>query len=471
MAEKDSSDRSRIEKDSLGEKQLPAGAYYGVQTARALENFPVSGIRAHPFLVRAYVLIKKAAAETHEALGVVESTIARAIVSAADEVLAGKLADQFVVDVFQAGAGTSFNMNVNEVLANRALEMIGEKRGDYSRISPNDHVNRSQSTNDTFPTAMHVSALLLLEELLPVLDALARAFLDKGKEFEEVIKSGRTHLQDAVPITLGQEFSAYGLTVKKAAAGLKSCREAIEELPIGGSAAGTALNVPEGYRDELIRRLGALTGLAFRPASDLREAMQSRAGIARLSSMLRTLSLELIRIANDLRLMSSGPRTGLAEIRLPAVQPGSSIMPGKVNPVMAECLNMVCFQIMGNDLTVSMASQAGQLELNVMMPVMIHNLLSSMEILKNFIPHFSARCVAGITADTGRCRTYFEQSVGLATILNTHIGYLAAAELAKESEATGTPIGELILSKGLLSPEQLGHILNPAKITGQDRRD
>ena len=468
---KNRSPKSRMEKDSLGTKKIPADAYYGVQTARAVENFPVSGMRAHPLLVRAYVLIKRAAALTHEELGVLDKEITQPIAAAADEVLAGEMADQFVVDVFQAGAGTSFNMNVNEVLANRALAIAGKKRGDYRRISPNDHVNCSQSTNDTFPTAMHISALLLLDELLPVLDGLAETFTEKGREFKSVIKSGRTHLQDAVPVTLGQEFSAYGLTVEKGTAALKAAREPLEELAIGGSATGTALNVPEGYREGVIARLNEMTGLSLRGAPDLREAMQSRAAVTGLSAMLRTLSLDLIRIANDLRLLSSGPRTGFAEIKLPAVQPGSSIMPGKVNPVMAECLNMVCFQVVGNDLTLSMASQAGQMELNVMMPVMIHNLLSSMEILKNFLPHFSKRCVAGITADTARCKGYFDQSVGLATILNTHIGYLEAAKLAKESEATGTPIGELILEKGLLSPEQLEQILDPERITGQNRRD
>ena len=463
--------KSRIEKDSLGAKKIPADAYYGIQTARAVENFPVSGIGAHPLLVRAYVLIKRAAALTHEELGVLDKAITQPIAAAADEVLAGELADQFVVDVFQAGAGTSFNMNVNEVLANRALEIMGKKRGDYRRISPNDHVNCSQSTNDTFPTAMHLSALLLLDELLPVLHGLAKTFSEKGVEFNGIIKSGRTHLQDAVPVTLGQEFTAYGLTVERGTAALKVARERLEELAIGGSAVGTALNVPEGYRAGVIARLNEMTGLSLRGALDLREAMQCRAAVTGLSATLRTLSLDLIRIANDLRLLSSGPRTGLAEIKLPAVQPGSSIMPGKVNPVMAECLNMVCFQVVGNDLTISMAAQAGQMELNVMMPVMIHNLLSSMEILKNFIPHFSKRCVAGIAANDDRCKGYFEQSVGLATILNTHIGYLEAAELAKESEATGTPIGALILKKGLLSAKQLKEILDLERITGQSRQD
>jgi len=462
---------TRIEKDSLGEKEVPASAYYGIQTARALENFPVSGVRAHPYFIQAYVLIKKAAALTHENLSVLEPSISQSIAAAVDDVLDGNLRDQFVVDVFQAGAGTSFNMNVNEVLANRALELIGEKRGNYERISPNDHVNRSQSTNDTFPTAMHLASLLLLRDLLPVIEELSLIIEKKGEEFSKIIKSGRTHLQDAVPVTLGQEFAAYAVTLQKGMDNLRICEPPLEELPIGGSAAGTGLNVPEGYRQGVIQRLTEMTGLSLVPAPDLREAMQSRAGISALSCMLRNLCLDLIRIANDLRLLSSGPRTGLAEIRLPPVQPGSSIMPGKVNPVLAECLNMICFQVVGNDQVVAMASQAGQLELNVMMPVMIHNLLHSMEILKNFLPVFARRCVAGITAEAEHCRDYFERSVGLATILNTHIGYLNAAKLAKESEAKGVPIRDLILQRGLLSPEELDRILDPDRIAGQDRED
>jgi aspartate ammonia-lyase len=470
MKRKETEPKTRVEKDSLGPLEVPAAAYYGIQTARAVENFPVSGMHAHPLFVRAYIMIKKAAALTHQELGLMDSPIAGAIVSAADEVLEGKFADQFVVDVFQAGAGTSFHMNVNEVLANRALEILGDSRGNYVRLSPNDHVNKSQSTNDTFPTAMHISALLQLRELLPVLEKLSDRLRKKGEEFSDVIKSGRTHLQDAVPVTLGQEFSAYGQTLRNGAETLRDSESALLELAIGGSAAGTGLNVPMGYRKGVIRRLSEWTGLSFRPAEDLREAMQSRAAVTALSASLRNLAVELIRIANDLRLLSSGPRTGLAEIRLPAVQPGSSIMPGKVNPVMAECLNMVCFQVMGNDLVVSLASQAGQMELNVMMPVMIHNLLGSMEILKNFLPVFADRCIKGITANPARCRDYFEKSVGLATILNTHIGYLAAADLAKESEVTGTPIKELILKKQLLTEEELNRVLDPDQITGQADR-
>ncbi len=463
--------KMREEQDSLGKKEVPRESYYGIQTARALENFPVTGLRAHPVFIRAYVLIKKAAALTHEKLGGLDAESARAIVAAADEVLAGKHADQFVVDVIQAGAGTSFNMNVNEVLANRALEILGEERGRYDRLSPNDHVNRSQSTNDTFPTAMHLAALLLLEELTPVLEALVAAFEQKAQEFSEIIKSGRTHLQDAVPVTLGQEFAAYGGGLRKATERVELCRPSLLELAIGGSATGTGLNAPSGYREEIVRQLAALTALAVTSPSDLREAMQSRAAITALSAALRGLCVELTRVANDFRLLSSGPRTGLAEIRLPAVQPGSSIMPGKVNPVMAECLNMVCFQVMGNDTVVALASQAGQLELNVMMPVMIHNLLQSMEMLKNFLPVFTERCVMGITADPDRCRRYFEGSVGLATILNTHIGYLAAAELAKESEASGVSVRDLILQRGLLTSEQLERILDPARITGRGPAD
>ncbi len=458
----------RKEKDSLGSKEVPAEACYGVQTVRAVENFPVSGQRAHPHFVKAYVLIKKASALTHASLSLLDSEIADAVIAAADEVLSGQLSDQFVVDVFQAGAGTSFNMNVNEVLANRALEILGDAKGNYQRVSPNDHVNKSQSTNDTFPTAMHIAAVMLLHELLPALSGLARAMREKSREFSGIIKSGRTHLQDAVPVTLGQEFAAYAKAIEKAEVRLEESESALRELPIGGSATGTGLNVPEDYPAEMIRRLTALTGIPFRAAEDLREAMQSRSAVTALSSALRNLAVELTRIANDFRLLSSGPRTGLAEIRLPAVQPGSSIMPGKVNPVMAECLNMICYQVMGHDLVVTLASQAGQMELNVMMPVMIHNLLSAMEILKNYLPVFTKKCVEGITANPERCRDYFEGSVGLATILNTHIGYLAAAELAKESEKTGRSVRDLILKKGLLTAEELDRILDPDRITGQE---
>jgi aspartate ammonia-lyase len=454
--------KTRKERDSLGEIDVPADAYYGVQTRRAVENFPVSGTRAHPVLVKAYVMIKRAAALTHLELGRLDKKRGKAIVAGCDDVLSGKMADQFVVDVFQAGAGTSFNMNVNEVIANRALEILGKSRGNYAFLSPNDHVNMSQSTNDTFPTAMHLAALILLGELTTALKQLETAFVEKGRQFHHIIKSGRTHLQDAVPIRLGDEFLAYGRAVGRALAHISERAGDLEELSIGGSAVGTGLNTPTGYRNGMIRHLTDMTGLELRAAVDLRETMQSRLAVSGFSGALRGMALELIRIANDLRLLSSGPTTGLAEIRLPPVQPGSSIMPGKVNPVMLECLNMIAFQVVGNDLTIAMAVQAGQMELNVMMPVMIHNLLESMEILKNFPPILVERCISGIIADESRCRAYLERNPALATALNPKIGYLKAAEVAKEALERGMSIPDLVREKGLLTEEEIAEILDPS---------
>ena len=456
---------SRIEKDSLGEMEVPAEAYYGVQTVRAMKNFPISGMRPHPALITAHATIKKAAALTNRELGNLDSAIADAIVAAADELIVGKLQSQIVVDVFQAGAGVSFNMNCNEVLANRAIEILGGRRGDYQRVHPNDHVNMAQSTNDTFPTAMRLGALLMIRELDPVLEQVERSFAAKGREFDGIVKSGRTHLQDAVPIRLGQEFAAYATTLGRCHLRILQCREPLSELGIGGTAAGTGINTHPEYRTRMVAHLSALTGFEFRNSPDLREAMQSQLPLSDLSAALKTLALELIRIANDLRLLSSGPRTGLAEIQLPAVQPGSSIMPGKVNPVMPEVLDMVAFQVVGNDLTVSLAAQAGQLELNVMMPAMIYNVLQSMEILKNTLEVFRTRCLDGITADAQRCERYALESVGIATALNRHIGYAAAAEVAKESMRTGKSIYQIVVDRRLLDAEQLRRILDPKTMT------
>ena len=451
----------RIERDTLGEVKVPAGAYWGAQTQRAVENFPVSGLRAHPALIKALVWVKGACASANRDLGKLEERLACFIDLACTEVDEGAYLDQWVVDVFQAGAGTSFNMNTNEVLANRANELAGQPLGSYKPIHPNDHVNMSQSTNDTFPTAMHMATVWVGTALAEALDGLAEALAGKGREFDGLVKSGRTHLQDAVPIRLGQEFAAYGLAVKREAGNLRRALDTCRELPLGGSAAGTGLNTHPDFVRTVIEHIGS----GFRPAPDLRLAMQSMAPMAGVSGALRNLALELTRIANDLRLLASGPRTGLAEIRLPAVQPGSSIMPGKVNPSMAECLNMVAMQVVGGDAAVAMAVQAGQLELNVMMPVIAHNVLFSMEILKTFLPVFTGRCVRGITADADRCRAYFESSVGLATILNPCIGYAKAAEVAKESVATGKTLRELILEKGLMTEAELARALDPRRVT------
>ncbi|NVM03047.1 MAG: aspartate ammonia-lyase [Candidatus Helarchaeota archaeon] len=460
----------RTEIDSLGEKKIPAQVYYGIQTQRALENFPVSGIKEHPNFIKAYIFIKKAAALSHVELDRLDKEIGDNITKACDEILEGKLQDQFVIDVFQAGAGTSFNMNINEVVANRALEIMGESRGDYKKINPNDHVNMAQSTNDTFPTAMHIATLLSLEELYPILNNLRSSLIQKGNEFKDIIKSGRTHLQDAVPTSLGFEFLAYGESIKQLINRIKSSSELLEELAIGGTAVGTGVNAHPKYHDLIIKNLKELTGLKLKKPKDLRRAMQSMLGMSAISSSLKELALELIRIANDLRLLSSGPTAGLAEIKLPAVQPGSSIMPGKVNPVILECLNMVAFQIVGNDLAVSMAVQAGQLELNVMMPVIIHNILQSIQILTNYLPNVIEKCILGIVANQERCSRYLDKNTALATFLNPYIGYLEAAKVAKESLEKNLSIYELVLQKGLLTEEELNKIFDPKFLTGEKKK-
>ncbi|MFZ0391620.1 MAG: aspartate ammonia-lyase [Calditrichia bacterium] len=459
--------RTRIEKDSLGEKRVPEAAYYGVQTVRALENFPVSGLKEDPAFIRAYGYIKKAACRVNRRAGKLNPEKADAIEEAAAEVIAGKWDDQFVVDVFQAGAGTSFHMNVNEVIANRALEILGKERGDYQQLHPNDDVNFGQSTNDTFPTAIHLAALELSNELRPVLAELADAFNTKGEEFHHILKSGRTHLQDAVPIRLGQEFRGYAAALQRSLHLLKDAERELQDLPIGGSAAGTGLNTVPGFQKDVVAELSDLTGLELHPAQDLREAMQSRQAIAAASAALRNLALELIRIANDLRLLSSGPATGLAEISLPAVQPGSSIMPAKINPVMAECLNMVCFQIAGNDTAISMAVQAGQLELNVMMPLMAFKLLQSYRLFINYLPVFTEKCVRGISANEERCRRYMHSSAALGTVLNPLIGYSKTAELIKQALREEKSIRELVVENNILSEEKMSELLDAQKLTGE----
>ncbi|MDD5435124.1 MAG: aspartate ammonia-lyase, partial [Nitrospira sp.] len=454
------------EHDTLGEKDVPDRAYYGIQTVRAIENFPISGILPSPEFIKATALIKKAAALANMDVGKLDPAKGSAIVQAAGEVAEGKWHDHFVVDVFQAGAGTSHNMNANEVIANRAIEILGGSKGDYSLIHPNDHVNMSQSTNDVFPTAMRLAALFATGELLPELECLVNALEDKSKEFDSIIKSGRTHLQDAVPIRLGQEFSAYAVAVKKAADGIQNDAYRLTELGIGGTAVGTGINTHPDYQTRIISHLCELTGFNFVSSDNLIASTQSMGDFVSLSGKLRVVSIELIRIANDLRLLSSGPRTGFAEIRLPAVQPGSSIMPGKVNPAMAEVLDMVCFQVIGSDTVITLAAQAGQLELNVMMPVINFNLLQSVRLLKNTVSVFTNKCVKGITADAEKCRELSERSIALATVLNPIIGYEAAAGLAKEAIDSGKSIRALVLEKGLLSGEEVDSLFDPYKMTG-----
>lgn len=460
----------RVEVDSLGEKQVPKDAYYGIQTLRAVENFPVSGLKVPTVFIYAYVIVKKAAAVANMNVGWLDKKIGDATVKACDEVLAGKLLDQFVVDVFQAGAGTSFNMNVNEVLANRVLELLGKERGNYKVVSPNDHVNMSQSTNDTFPTALHVAALLALEPLFVALDDLSKSFDALSVKFADVIKSGRTHLQDALPVTVGQELGAYAAAIKSEREQLMARSKRLEELAFGGTAVGTGVNAHADFSKIAIAELSRMTGFSLRAASNPFEALQSRSAVASVSGGLKELALELIRIANDLRLLSSGPTTGLAEIELPAVQPGSSIMPGKVNPVMAECLDMVAFQVVGNDLTVSLAVQGGQLELNVMMPVMMHNLLQSIQLLSNFLPVFARRCVDGIVVDAARCTGYLDKNPSLAVFLSPSIGYLEAAKAAKQALEEKRSVKEVALEKKVLKPKQADEIFKPDFLLGKKGR-
>lgn len=456
---------TRIETDSLGHITVPADALYGAQTTRAVANFPISGLRASPFLIRALAMIKYAAAEANQELGLITEERGGAILRAAREVIDGKLHEHFVVDVFQAGAGVSLHMNANEVIANRAGQILGNPLGSYAKIHPNDHVNYGQSTNDVFPTAMRLSALLALEELYPVLDELGSSFAGKAAEFRDILKAGRTHMQDATPITLGQEFAAYAVAIQKCHQHIRRTAEDLRELGLGGSAVGTGLNTHPEYRAKAIANLSRVSGLELRPSEDLRYAMQSNACMADVSGSLRTLALELIRISNDLRLLSSGPNTGFNEIHLPSLQPGSSIMPGKVNPVLAELTAMVAFQVIGNDTATAYAVQAGQLELNVMMPAMAHNTLQSIGILTNTLREFDNRCIRGITANRERCAQYAASTVALATALNPYIGYAKAAALVKESIASGRTIVDLAREKKLLSEAQIDEILDPGKMT------
>ncbi len=456
---------TRLEKDSLGHKKVPAHAYYGIQTTRAVENYPISGLRAHPTLIRAVAMVKEAAALANRELGLIDAKTANAIIQAAKEVQQGKLHDQFVVDVFQAGAGVSFHMNSNEVIANRASELLGGARGEYKHVHPNDHVNYGQSTNDVFPTAMRLATLLELENLYLALDGLIAALDEKGKEFHHVLKSGRTHMQDAVPMRLGQEFAAYAGAMKRAKKSIREQAEFLRELGLGGSAVGTGINTHPDYRHKAIAELSRISGQKLHAADDLRYAMQSNLAMSSVSGGLRNLALEVIRISNDLRLLSSGPNTGLAEINLPALQPGSSIMPGKINPVMPELAAMVSFQVVGYDTAVALAVQAGQLELNVMMPTMAYSVLTSITIMTNMLGQLTEFCIKGITVNQKRTDYYVQSTVSLATALNPYIGYAKAAEIAKESVKTGKSIIDIARERGDLTEAQIKEILDPARMT------
>jgi len=456
---------TRIERDPLGEKAVPTTALYGIQTLRAAENFPISGLRPLPALVDAVVWIKRSAALVHKQTGRLDPRLADAIVQAADEVLAGQHRDQFIVDVYQAGAGTSHNMNCNEVLANRANEILGGARGAYQPVHPNDHVNMAQSTNDVIPTAMRLATLATLPDTLAALDRLAGALLAKGKEFDRIVKSGRTHLQDATPIRLGQEFTAYGHTVARHQRKLSEAAQWLRELNIGGTAVGTGINAEREYAALMVRHLQQVSGLELRVGEDLVQLMQSMGDIATLSGALRAYVLDLNKIANDIRLLASGPRTGLAEILLPPVQPGSSIMPGKVNPSIAEMVNQVCYQALGLDTTVALAAEAGQLELNVMMPVMAHNIVFALTIVGNASRVLAERCVDGIEADEAQCAYWLERSPALVTALAPKIGYAEAAKLAKEAIATGLTVKELVMKKRILDGRELEEVLDLRAMT------
>jgi aspartate ammonia-lyase len=455
----------RIEKDSLGDVAVPAGAYWGSQAERSRNLFQISGLTEHPKMIDAYIMLKKAAAEVNTELGLLDAKVGGAIVAAADEILHGHLRDQFPVDVFHMGAGTSFNMNCNEVLANRAEELLGGNLGEYKIVKPNDHPNYGQSTNDTFPTAMRVMARTMLSDLLMAVDGLADALHAKGREFDGILKSGRTHLQDAVPIRLGQEFTAYAVAVQKSRRWLEHAAYELEELGIGGSAAGTGLNTHPDYRAAVVSKLADYTGIPFRPSPDLREAMQSNLAMAALASGLRILCLELTRISNDLRLLCSGPLTGFAEITLPAVQPGSSIMPGKINPSMAENLNLVLFQVLGQCQALDYSVQAGQLELNVMMPGMAFAAQFSLQILTNTLNTFTENCVVGITADAARCKHYAETSPSLATALNVFLGYEEVSKVVKQALREKRSIPDVVREHGLLDEATLMAALDPATLT------
>ena len=456
----------RIEKDSMGEVRVPEGALWGAQTQRAVDNFKVSGLHPYPAFVWAFALVKRAAAEVNRDLGLLDARLANAIVQAAQEVLDGRHADQFVVDPFQAGAGTSHHMNVNEVIANRANQILGYSLDDPDKpVKENDHVNMAQSTNDTVPTAIRLGVLWRLDELLAAVDGLAEALSLKGREFDDVVKSGRTHLQDAVPVRLGQEFEAYGQAVRYDRERIATAGDRLRRIGIGGTAAGTGLNAAPEYHERMVRRLSELTGWPLRSSGNIFEPVQNMADAADFSASLRTLAVTLTRIANDLRLLASGPSSGFDEVRFAPAQPGSSIMPGKVNPVFAEMLNMTCYHVMGCDLTVMLAAQAGQLEVNVMMPILAHNLFEAMHVFIPAIRVFAERGVRPIEANRHKAASTVAKNAILATALNPVIGYLKAAEVAKKAAASDRSIREVVVEEGILTAEQADELLDARRMT------
>ncbi len=455
----------RYEKDFLGEKEIPADVYYGVQTLRAKENFPITGYRMHEELIRSFAIVKKAAAQANMEVGRLYEGIGNAIVQASDEVIEGKFHEYFIVDPIQGGAGTSMNMNANEVIGNRALEIMGHQKGEYIHLSPNTHVNMSQSTNDSFPTAIHIAVLKQLDILLETMQAMHDVFQKKAKEFDHVIKMGRTHLQDAVPIRLGQEFEAYSRVLSRDIKRINQSKQHLYEVNMGATAVGTGLNADPRYIEIVVKKLADISGLPLVGAEHLVDATQNTDAYTEVSAALKVCMMNMSKIANDLRLMASGPRAGLAEIALPARQPGSSIMPGKVNPVMAELINQIAFQVIGNDHTICLASEAGQLELNVMEPVLVFNLLQSISIMNNGFRSFTDHCLADIEANEKRLKEYVEKSAGVITAVNPHLGYEAAARIAREAILTGQSIRDLCLQNDVLTEEELDIILNPFEMT------
>jgi aspartate ammonia-lyase len=455
----------RIEKDFLGQKEIPVEAYYGIQTIRAIENFPITGYRIHDSLIKALAMVKKAAAIANMNTTRLYKDLANAIITAADEIIDGKWDNQFIVDPIQGGAGTSMNMNVNEVIANRGLELLGHPKGDYFHLSPNTHVNMSQSTNDVFPTAIHIATLTLLEKLLVTMEDMQKVFKQKAVQFEKVIKMGRTHLQDAVPIRLGQEFEAYSRVLTRDINRIKHTREHLLEVNMGATAVGTGLNADPKYIKDVVKQLAEISGFPLVNAEHLVDATQNTDAYTEVSATLKVCMMNMSKIANDLRLMASGPRAGLGEIRLPARQPGSSIMPGKVNPVMPELINQIAFQVIGNDHTICLASEAGQLELNVMEPVLVFNLLQSISIMNNGFRVFTDHCLAGIEANEERLKEYVDKSVGIITAVNPHLGYEVAARIAREATLTGKSVRELCLKYDVLTEEELDIILNVYEMT------
>ncbi len=458
--------KNRIEKDSLGEYPVPVEAWYGIQTARAVNNFPISGRRPDRDFIIAHARIKRAAAMANAEAGWLDRPLADAIGKAAEAIIRGDHLAEFVVDRFQAGAGTSHNMNTNEVIANLANVALGGQRGEYQPVNPNDHVNMGQSTNDTIPTAIRLAALAKLPRLTQAVETMAAEFEALGKQEANTVKSGRTHLQDAVPTTLGREFTAYAFTLRRYNVQLGATRALLCDIGLGGSAVGTGLNTAPGYVERAAAELARLTGEPIKAAADLSAQMQSMGDLQQLSNAIRALALEVTRIANDMRLLASGPRTGFAELTLPAVQPGSSIMPGKVNPVMFEMLNQVCYQVLGQDAAIALMVQAGQLELNVMMPALGSALFDAMDWLTNALDATTRKGVHGLTVDRSRCRELLHTSVGLATLLNTAIGYSAAAEVAKESARSGRPVRDIVAEKGLMKADDFERLVEQAAIDG-----